>query len=55
MAITWQATPDYRWFAEWYQGPPNKRLQRAWQCVETGDVEWHDVEIVFSEEPSDAG
>ena len=26
--------------------PEHDRLQQAWKCVETGEMEWRDVEIV---------
>ncbi len=27
-------------------GPRQKKLQQAWECLETGEVEWRDVPLV---------
>ncbi len=48
---TWSATmvlrivkpiPDFSFIT----GMSDDRLQQAWQCHETGEIEWRDVEVV---------
>ena len=51
-ARTWQATMKLRVvrddsivaFSADFRNPD--RLQQAWQCRETGEVEWRDVEVI---------
>ena len=45
---TWQIHPNVRWFTDAVQKPAV--LQQAWVCIENGNVEWRDVELVVQSE-----
>jgi hypothetical protein len=51
IAKTWQITPHLRIVRDplaGFGGGFGEKLQQAWQCLGTNEVEWRDVEIVIA-------
>ena len=44
-AIRWLTIPGQEIVAT-FMGGPHATLQQAWQCMETGEIEWRDVPTV---------